>query len=533
MDKLTVKDIENNRIGGLRMTEKLSEVSFEELKQNRKKRRIIGIIVAILISGAGVFTYLKMNQPDNDRPSFQVATVEKGDVTETISASGTVQAAKRISLDFSSTGSEDEILTTVAVNIGDKVKKGQLLAKVDTSEVQVAVSNAEANLVAAEAKLAEAKEGPTIEELAIQKANITKAQIALNEAKNTFDNEQAKQKVDSAKRDLQNAQNDYNDQVYFLKENIVSQSEVDDAKRTLEQAKADYNTTQLEYKKTIAQSKQTLQETQASYDSALAQYNQLVAPSNESTIKSAEATVMQAKAELQQRKLELSSLTLVAPMDGTIVQVNGDLGAVPENPFIVMDNSDSTNLEVLAQVSQGDIGKIKTGMNASFTSTSFEDEVFKGKVTKIYPEASTESGVTTYDVLLTIDNSKNLLMTGMSVSATIEVGTHKNTLYIPTSALQERSGKDGVLVMGDKTDSKASSNENGDSYQFKEITVGYYTSERVEVTDGLSEGEQIVIPFQTLSTTSNSTTSNKQGGMPGMGGGFIGGGMMPSGGGRR
>ncbi|WP_458413243.1 efflux RND transporter periplasmic adaptor subunit [Schinkia sp. CFF1] len=512
---------------------KQEDKPLRQFKQKKTKKLIVTSIVGILLVSIGVFTFQKMSTADTVPRVMQTVKVERGDVTETISASGTVQASKTTSLDFSSSGSEGKTLTAVHVQIGDKVKKGQVLAILDNTEATVQVKNAEANLLTAQAKLKEALDGFSADEVGIQDATVKKAQLALTEAKKSLDVQQAKEQMEQAKTDVTSAQKEYGDQKYLYDAGAVSESELIDAKEALRKAQVDYNTAKRTYNQTVSQTQTAILNAEIDLKTAEQALKNLKSPQTQSVVTSAKAAVQQAEAELEQRKFELHSMTLVAPMDGIVTQVNGDLGAVPENPFIVIDNSDSANLEVLAQVSQGDIGKIKTGMKATFTTTSFENETFTGKVTKIYPEATTESGVTTYNVLLTVDNNKRLLMTGMTVSATIQIGTHKNVLYIPASALQERNGKDGVMVSANrKTDQKTTKQDNL-NMQFTPIEVGYYTADRVEIITGLQEGDEVVISFQSSSNANslgNSRFGGSKGGMQGIG---IPGGSFRMGGGMR
>ncbi|GAX91618.1 efflux RND transporter periplasmic adaptor subunit [Effusibacillus lacus] len=443
----------------------MSEIVLNETKpsfgrKNRKKTAILSI-VGLLLAGTGYWMYQKSAAQPNASPMIQWVAVKRGDVTETVSASGIVQAPKQISLNFSGTG--NEVVTSVNVKIGDQVNAGQVLATVEDANARAEVANAKANLLAAQARLSEVKQGATQEEIAIQEENLNKAKLTLEGAKTTY--EYTKKQFDFGG---------------------VPKMQLDQAKLDLDQA-------------------------QASYNVAVAQYNQVKAPPQASSIQSAEAAVLQAEAQLQKQEVALQKYTLKAPMDGVIVQVNGNVGEIPDNnsAFIVMDNSNTEGLEVLAQVSQSDIGKIKVGMQATVTSSSFADKKFQAKVTTIYPEATTESGVTSYKVLLSVDNQENLLKTGMTTNVTIEIGTHKNVLYVPVAALKYQNGSDGVYVAGQAPQEKS-------PLRFQPVKVGYYSSDRVEIVSGLQEGEQVALQ---MGTSGSSATRPAGGlGIPGMGG---------------
>ncbi|HJV44335.1 MAG TPA: efflux RND transporter periplasmic adaptor subunit [Bacillota bacterium] len=451
------------------------------IRNKRKKKIILLSLVGLILCGAGVYVYPKLIAKQATAPSLQWATVQRGDVTETVAASGTVQASKQASLTFS--GSSNK-LTSVNVKVGDHVKAGQVLATVDVSTAQIDVNNALASLASAQANLAQAKEGSTEEEIAIQQANVNKAKITWDAAKNAYET-----------------------QKQLFAAGAGTKSDLDAAKNNLDQA-------------------------EVSYQSAVAQLNQVKAPPKSTTILSAEAALKQAQAGLEQKQIALDQLTLTAPMDGVIVQVNGNVGELPKNDstsssstgFIVMDNSDSGSIEVLAQISQTDIGKMKEGMKATFTSSAFSDKKFAGKVSVIYPEATTDSGVTTYKVLLTVDNQEGLMKPGMTVNVTVEVGTHNNVLYIPASAMKDQNGKDVVYLKGAESSGGAPTSNGGQQgvlpYHSVPITIGYYSSDMVEVISGLNEGDQVALTSSANSTssTSNKKNSNGFGGMPGIGG---------------
>jgi HlyD family secretion protein len=511
-------------------------------KKNRKKMITISLAV-LLVLGTGIFVYEKYAASQSTASVLQLATVKRGDVMETVSASGTVQAPKQVSLNFSGSGGE---ITSINVKVGDHVKAGQVLATLDDSTARTQVMNAQANLQSAQAHLAEVQQGSTPQDIAVQQANVDKAKAALDAAKNTYDIQKASEQMQKAKVTLDAAQTNYNREKSLFDAGAVPKSDLDQAKQTLDQAQADYQTAVVAYNQAQADYNNNLKQAQAAYDSAVAQLNQLKAPPKDSTVAQAQAAVTQAEAQLQQQEIALSKLTLKAPIDGVVTQVNGNVGEMPSNnPVIVLDNSDSKDLQVLAQVSQSDIGKIQAGMDATFTVSAYENKQFKGKVLMVYPEATTESGVTTYKVLLSVDNTEGLLKPGMTLNVTIIVGTHKNVLYIPAAALRDQNGKDGVFVPNQTSSSQTAkestsgnSSENGSRgnarrtqtaspYTFKPVTIGYYSSDRVEITSGLKEGDQVVLSFNNNSgNNAGSSSSNRRsvngfggmGGIPGMGG---------------
>ncbi len=487
------------------------EKLFFSLKNKTQKKLILIGLSVFLLGGMGVFAYEKWASPQKSSTFTQAVSVKRGDVTESISASGTVQASKRITLSPSESGKP---ITSINVRIGDHVKAGQILATLDDSDAKIQLKSAEANLLSAKAHLAEAEKTKTAEEMKALQANLNQAKAALDMAKNGYDTQKARYDLEKAKTSLQNAQRTYQSQNTLYQAGAISKSEFDQAKLSLEQAQNEYNAAVLQHNQAQGQSTSDLEKAQSAYETAVAQLNEAKEGPDASTLQSARASVEEAEAQLLQKQKALADLTIKAPMDGVIIEINGNVGEIPENPFIVMDNSNSVSLEVLAQISESDIGKVKEGLTATFTSESYSDKKFTGKVSLVYPEATTDSGVTSYKVLLSVDNKDGLLKTGMSMNVNIEVGTHKNVLYVPAAALINKNGKDGVYL--------ASHSQSGGSsalpYHFQSVTIGYYSSDMVEITSGLQEGDQIILTFNNSTSATSNNKQNRMNGFPGFGG---------------
>ena len=527
---------------------------FSAARNSKKKWLIAGLAVAV-IAGGGVYGYKAFVTPEQAQAAFQVVTVQKGDVSETVLASGTVQASKRSSLSFSDAEEAKDSISTIQVKIGDQVKAGQVLATMDDSVAKIQVTNAQANLLSAQAKLEDAQKRKSTAEIASLQAAVTQAKNELELAKQNIDGKKATNDVAKAKAALENAQKTFDSQKALLAAGAISQTEYDNASDSLEQAKRDYNSATLTAGQTTSQSSVKVDQAEAAYQTAQEALQEANEGPDLATILAAKAAVEQAKAELQKAQKALNAVTLKAPMDGVIVQLNGNVGEIPGNDFIIMDNSNSGDLEVLAQISQSDIGKVKEGLPVSFTTSSYTDDTFTGKVKLIYPEAKTDSGVTSYDVLLSVANKDSKLKIGMTMNVTIELGTHKDVLYVPAAALQTQNGKDGVYLMAKersgaganatataaqtetKTEAADKAQEKPRSeqvnrmasmpYHFTPIKIGFFAADRVEVLEGLKEGDRVVIPVSTSTTSTSANSGNMRmggSGFPGMGGGFPGGG---------
>lgn len=514
-----------------------------------KKRLIMAGVAIVVLCGAGVYGYQTFMSPRTAQAAFRVETVKKDDISQTVLASGTVQASKRTSLSFADAEDAKDAISSINVQVGDHVKAGQVLATMDDSVAKLQVTNAQANLLSAQAKLEEAQKRKTMAEMNTLLANVNQAKTELDLARQSLDAQKAINDEAKAKANLDNAKKTYASQKALYEAGAISKTEYETAQTELDQAQRDYNTAVLTANQAKGQATTKVEQAQAAYETALEAWKEAQEGPDAATILSEKAAVEQAKAQLQQAQKALNAVTLKAPMDGVIVQLNGNVGEIPGDDFIIMDNSNSGDLEVLAQISESDIGKVKEGMNASFTTSSYADKQFHGKVKLIYPEAKTDSGVTSYDVLLSVENKEALLKVGMTVNVTIELGTHTNVLVVPAAALQSQNGKDGVFLLagsseasGDAGEKEQSSSKregsqrtprSGTPYRFQPVTIGYFATDKVEITEGLKEGDKVVIPATTgVSASTTNQSGNRLGGMQGMpgmggfGGGFGGGGGM-------
>jgi HlyD family secretion protein len=562
-------------------------------RRRRGRKFIVMALTAVLLVGGGVYGYKQYKEPAASTVSqVHFMQVKRGDVTETVSASGTVQVSEEVRLSFSGTGR----LTQVNVKVGDSVKAGDVLAVLDDSTVRAQIANSEANVRAAEAKLLQAKQGATKEQLAVQEANLQKAKVALDGAKKAYENQKllyedrsaaaqavtnaenalkkaetdkrnaeasltaAKAKLkqaqtttaspeaihaaqvalEMAKNQLANAQEQLdiayttsarisaNTQVYNAQTSVANaeknladlmkgpdanaivqaESAVQQAQIAYDQSVYNYNSAvdaltsarqsyndRTQAKAQLDNAKNNLDQAQASYDVAVAQYNQTAAPPDETAILSAQVALDQAKAQLQSNLVSLENLSLRAPMDAIVTQVNGKAGEQTSgnNPVVVLQSAHPDDLQVLAQVSQSDVGRLKTGQLAEIVTSAYPDKVFAGKVLMIYPQATTQNGVTSYNVLLSVENKDGLLKAGMTSNVTVKTGEKKDVLYVPTMALKELNGKEGVYVRREEAAMETDPSGAQNDLTFRPVKFGLFSSERVEIVSGLSEGEEVAV----------------------------------------
>ena len=218
-----------------------------------------------------------------------------------------------------------------------------------------------------------------------------------------------------------------------------------------------------------------------------------------------QAQILQAQASLRSDEAELGYTRIYAPMSGTVVAVDARVGqtlnAQQQTPLILRIAKLSP-MTVWAEVSEADIGHVKPGMTAYFTTLSGGNRRWTSTVRQILPippkplietqgsgspNSSNKSGsgrVVLYTVLLDVDNSDNALMAEMTTQVFFVAGAAKDVLTVPVAALQGVSGSDRQIARVVAA--------NG-SIEAREVRLGLSDRLRVEVLDGLHEGDHLLI----------------------------------------
>jgi len=222
--------------------------------------------------------------------------------------------------------------------------------------------------------------------------------------------------------------------------------------------------------------------------------------------------------EVEQAQADLEDATLRAPFDGIIGEVNGQVGQInginSNNSTLI--NIMSETLEMEALINEADIGRVKVGQEVEFTSSAYANEVFKGKVETITPQATTVSNVQYYSVLISLEDPKGLLYAGMSVSAKIIVERADDVLTVPMMAVfygetfAKSQGREAKLA--DQTQPAAADSAPGadPSKKFctvvvleneqpviKKIVVGINDGTNYAVIEGLKEGDKVILGSNT------------------------------------
>ncbi|QQZ08624.1 efflux RND transporter periplasmic adaptor subunit [Heyndrickxia vini] len=195
---------------------------------------------------------------------------------------------------------------------------------------------------------------------------------------------------------------------------------------------------------------------------------------------------------------------IVAPITGTITSLDVASGDKTSDGQVIAHITNYKKLETTIKIDELDISDIKVGQSAEITASAFPDETFKGKVTNVAKEGEATNGVSTFDVTVNINEPKKLKV-GMSTEANILTASKGNALYIPVEAVHSNGDKKYVVIpQTDNQDQEHSSSSR------VEIKTGIHNDTYIEVTNGLSKGQQVELP---AIVKSSSTTNEKMRGM--------------------
>ncbi len=206
------------------------------------------------------------------------------------------------------------------------------------------------------------------------------------------------------------------------------------AQAQLASNRAQAELTQKLYARELALQKDNLA---AQQDVDTAQTNAAVAVAN---VAVAQASVAQAQASLHQAETNLDYTNIVSPIDGTVILRNVDVGqtvaASLSTPTLFTIAQDLRKMQVNTNVSEGDVGRLVEGMDATFTVDAFPGRRFKGKISQIRNSATTTQNVVTYDAVIDVDNADLKLRPGMTANSTVVYAEKSDVLAVPNPALR-------------------------------------------------------------------------------------------------
>ena len=363
-------------------------------KIGKKGWIIIGVIAVILIA----WLFLRGGKKEQ-KVSFETAKVELGKVQTSITATGTIEPVTSVTVGTQVSG----IVSHLYVDYNSIVKKGQVIAELDRTNL--------------------------ISELNTAKANLTSAQSTAN-------------------YELSN----YNRYKTLYDKGLVSADEYESALLSYQKAKEQVNTS---------------------------------------------------RESVRKAQTNLGYATITSPIDGVILSKSVEEGqtvaASFNTPELFVIAQDLTNMRVIADIDEADIGGVKEGQRVAFTVDAFPDDSFEGAVTQVRQQATTESNVVTYEVVISAPNNDLKLKPGLTANVTIFTLEKNDVLTVPAKALRftinDALLSEGQTIEDIEAPAKVWTLE-GNVFKAHAVETGTTNGMLTEIVSGISAGTEVLVDFK-------------------------------------
>jgi HlyD family secretion protein len=395
--------------------------------KNRRRRWIIvsGIIVVLVVGMVGLVAALR---PSHTIDPSKLAKAAMGDITQGVVATGRIEPLTKVEVKSKASG----IVKKLYVDVGDRVRTGEVLVELDRDQLQANV-----------------REG---------NAQLESAQAALLAAKATYEQNRVEARgpdVPFLKLDADRGQKLYG-------EGLIPKSQRDSAEQAYQ----------------VALNKQ--------------QSAQGAVAVSRAKVEEAKAQVSVAEAALEQAQENLRYATITSPMDGIVLSRDVEVGdavssilVLGSQATLIMMLGDTSQVYLKGKVDEADIGKVYVGQAANISVESFKNRKFEGKVTKISPLGVEKDNVTTFEVRVSIRNSTGELRANMSANAEIVEQEKHNVLLVPEAAIAYNEQSQPFVELPDP---------NTDTGRRKvPVKLGISNGVKSEILAGVKPGEKVVL----------------------------------------
>jgi HlyD family secretion protein len=382
-------------------------MEYEKTRNKLLNKKSWLVTLAFLtVLAVAAFTYWGR---DAKAAEYLTAPVERGNVRNTVAATGTLEAVTTVQVGSQASGT----IAALYADFNSTVKKGQIVAQLDPAVFQAQVAQQRANLAQAQAALVD-------------------AQAKVQAARSGVLNERAG--VSSANANLAALKAQRDDTRNLLERQRALATSGLIPQRDLESAQTSFNAADARYNQAAAQVEQARVAEQVASSSGLAQA--------QAQVQQAQAQVQQAQAALRLAEVNLSHTTITSPIDGVVVSRNVDVGqtvaASLSAPTLFTIANDLTHMQVIANVDQADIGVVNQENHVSFTVDAFPGQTFKGAIRQVRLNPQNVSNVITYNVVIDVQNPELKLKPGMTANLTFTVAERQDVLKVPNAALRFR-----------------------------------------------------------------------------------------------
>lgn len=376
------------------------------------------ILIALGVIALLIITAAGVVALSTPRLPANAVAVRRGDISAAVSASGKVRAARSARLSVTNGG----FVMSVTKREGDTVNAGDVIITLRADDANRRVKQAELNLASRRLDLQRAKAAPRDEDIDIARANLQKATAA---------------------------------------------SAV---------AEANYTATP------TAQNDAIRLSTRADLDIARANFNRVVNGPTQEELDALQNAVSAAELEVEAAKAALAQTQVTAPYSSTVTEVDVREGELVGGYTQLAVIADLTRLEIATDIDEVDVAQATEGQTIEVRLDAFPGERFTGKLTRLFPAASTQRGSTTYSAIVDFDPRGIIVRPGMG--ATMRIQTHEklDVLLVPNRALKSAGNRKAVHVVAPGNPRDVI------------VETGVTDGNETEIVGGLHEGDQIEVP---------------------------------------
>lgn len=395
------------------------------------RKRVTGILLAVVLVFSGTACSKKPAQGSGERVPVKTAAATTGRVQAVVEITGCLLPARSANVTSKLAGRVSEVYAEV----GDAVKAGQLLVRIDTRELNAQLQQAEASV-----KLA--------------RAQADQARISIDVAR--LNKEAAQLKVETGKIDLDNAQKSYNRVKALVDAGAAPQSQLDEVEARLKQAQEQYEALLKQYE--VARKQQ---------ESAEKQYSVATGPA-----------LAQAEAAKNAVEVQMGNAEVTSPLTGTVTNRYVNPGEVAGAGTPLLTVAETSTLKLQGTVSQEVVPLLAVGQEVPVAVDALPGKEFQGKVTQVGPVAASTGQRFPVEVIV---SNPGGLKPGMTARAVLRLAGPEGVL-VPVSALTYEGGETFVFVLDDSGTARR-----------RPVTVGLQNEEKATILKGLSAGERVAV----------------------------------------
>jgi RND family efflux transporter MFP subunit len=438
--------------------------------RRRLKLILLAVVLPLVVIGgcSAALVYKLKPKPEDPR----TAKVERGDVVVAVRETGYVEPIKKVEVKSKVAGMVSEL----AVDEGDVVTEGQLIARLDVPEVEAQRDQIKAQLEAARARLQQAQIQLDMDRR-LSESQVAQAEANLRGARSAVD--EAETRVADAQRVYENKR-----QLYEMG-GYVAENDVDSAKATLDLARQQ-----------LLAARERVREQEAALAIVHARRDQCEV--SESRVVEARASVQQIQDSLAEIETRLSDAVIRAPMSGVVIARHvrdGELITAVSYygsgaPIVTI--GDLSTMLVKVDLNEVDVDKVSLGLRTDITVDALPDARYTGSVTRIAPASELYvrepgSAIVRFPVEVTVEDADAALRPGMTANAEIVCERVDDVLWVPNDAIFEKEDEEGKHFVAVVTGEGNGERETED----REVTTGLSNDSRTEIVSGLEEEEEV------------------------------------------